>query len=124
MTAAYNDPNVLRSCESKSLKPHILSAKKHVSAIVLNLSRFVKAAQELEFILTRVNVYLESKRQVFPRFYFLSNDEMLEILYQTKDPTRIQVTLSCDVMFMLQPHLHKCFEGISTLQFDVCMPCV
>lgn len=63
------------------------------------MSKHLDESQKILFSL------LEKNRKEFPRFYFLSNDDLFEILGNSKDPSKVN------------KHIKKCFEGIKTLSF-------
>uniref|UniRef100_A0A8C0KKM0 Dynein axonemal heavy chain 6 n=1 Tax=Canis lupus dingo TaxID=286419 RepID=A0A8C0KKM0_CANLU len=86
-------PNALRA----ATQPGLLETFQNNNALLDQIQKCLEA-------------YLESKRVIFPRFYFLSNDELLEILAQTRNPQAVQ------------PHLRKCFDSISKLEFAVMPP--
>jgi dynein heavy chain len=58
----------------------------------------------IEKIQKNLNEFLDTKRQLFPRFYFLSDDEVLSII-GSSDPKNIQ------------GYLQKMFDNISALDF-------
>jgi dynein heavy chain len=73
---------------------------------VPELLNLLKEADEKLILITKtLHAYLEVKREGFARFYFLSNEELLEILGESRKPE------------LVQPHLKKCFEGIDVLLF-------
>jgi dynein heavy chain len=88
MKRTEKSPLVLEVCSSDAL-----------------LGKFVNNNKQLEDIQKGLEDYLETKRNAFPRFYFLSNDELLEILSQTRNAQAVQ------------PHLRKCFDSVTKVEF-------
>ncbi|CAM6094963.1 unnamed protein product [Calypogeia fissa] len=88
LAQAHLTPQILTMCSSKKL-----------------LEQFRESNRLLDLVQKGLADYLETKRLAFSRFFFLSNDELLQILSQAKNPLAVQ------------PHLHKCFEAIDSLDF-------
>ncbi|CAG9828907.1 unnamed protein product [Diabrotica balteata] len=64
------------------------------------LNKLNKMYERLDLLQRALEKYLETKRHIFPRFYFISNDDMLEILGNSRKPE------------LVQQHLKKLFDNI------------
>ncbi|KAG2237733.1 dynein heavy chain [Thamnidium elegans] len=74
---------------------------------VLNIPNIQKSLERLAELLSKIQKalgeYLERERSSFPRFYFVGDEDLLEIIGNSKDILRIQ------------KHFKKMFAGISTI---------
>ena len=52
-----------------------------------------------------LNDYLEQKKKIFPRFYFVSNQALLDILSNGNNPEKVD------------EYIGDCFDGMKSLDF-------
>lgn len=80
MTQTYQNPNVVEACTSDNRLEALDGLSERLDATQKSLSN-----------------YLDTKRNSFPRFFFISDDELLSVL-GSSDPKSIQV---CCIMRMV-----------------------
>lgn len=77
---------------------------------VMNIQGIQKSLERLADLLNKIQKalgeYLERERASFPRFYFVGDEDLLEIIGNSKEILRIM------------KHLKKMFAGISTINLD------
>ncbi len=77
---------------------------------VMNIQGIQKSLERLADLLTKIQKalgeYLERERSSFPRFYFVGDEDLLEIIGNSKEILRIM------------KHLKKMFAGISTIMLS------
>uniref|UniRef100_A0A670K7B3 Dynein axonemal heavy chain 6 n=1 Tax=Podarcis muralis TaxID=64176 RepID=A0A670K7B3_PODMU len=112
LESIFSAPDIQRQLPAEAKM--FLQVDKSWKEIMRKVNRLPNALRNNNALLDQIQkcleAYLESKRVIFPRFYFLSNDELLEILAQTRNPQAVQ------------PHLRKCFDSIAKLEFAYMAP--
>ncbi|KAJ1437467.1 dynein heavy chain, N-terminal region 2-domain-containing protein [Ochromonadaceae sp. CCMP2298] len=87
MTATSKNPNVVDACTSDNRLQVLTSLSERLDSCQKSLSD-----------------YLDTKRSSFPRFFFISDDELLSVLGNS-DPSSIQI------------HLLKLFDNVKSMHF-------
>jgi len=65
-----------------------------------------KQKGELEHCEKALSDYMETKKRAFPRFYFVSTADLLDILSNGNNPTKVMI------------HMSKCFQAIEKLELE------
>ena len=68
--------------------------------------QLVKMNIQIETCEKALNDYLEQKKKIFPRFYFVANQALLDILSNGNNPKKVS------------EYIGDCFDGIKALEFD------
>merc|ERR1740138_1303569 len=89
MERAHEQKNVIASCSNDILR-----------------NSLPELQNGLEVCQKKLENYLETKRNIFPRFYFCSNDDLLKILSVGSDPHAVQDDFA------------KLFDAIEMVSFD------
>jgi dynein heavy chain 1 len=77
---------------------------------ILKIDQILERVQNLQDMLVKIQKalgdYLEKQRQGFARFYFVGDEDLLELIGSAKDPVKVQ------------KHFSKMFAGISSLEIE------
>ncbi|PRP81711.1 hypothetical protein PROFUN_10811 [Planoprotostelium fungivorum] len=94
--------------EFRNMMEYVYNQKRVISLVdytdVKDL--LVMINDQLERCQKALSEFLETKRSSFPRFYFIGDDDLLEILGQAANPV------------VIQSHLKKLFQGINSVDFS------
>jgi dynein heavy chain 1 len=99
----------------KSIDSEYSGLTKRVSAkpAVLDLLQVDNLHRQLErqdttmgLIQKALGDYLEKQRQIFPRFYFINNEDLVEIIGNANEPAKIVVHLGIPIYVLNPPSLY------------------
>ena len=103
-------PNLDNSVSTEFLGLMKKVAKSPLVMDVLNIANVQRQLERLADLLTKIQKalgeYLERERASFPRFYFVGDEDLLEIIGNSKNLPR------------LQKHFKKMFAGVHSIVLD------